>query len=232
MGIEITVKTPNNAELGYHELFQIFLTFPPGVTVEEKAKGPKIGTIINSWVSYADKQAGGRIMWQWNMEDILPFDRILDPEQGLVDSPVSPFFGGKAGDFSQPSIEVARMRKLLELSKTFTERNNADLVTPFGTVDGDDNSKVKISNTVTFWQLLERQGNAPETIEFTLADNSQVTLTPAQLDVIGAMLGVREQTLRSIRNARRIEVAEAETVEAVEAIRWDTMPVLTPVPTT
>ena len=219
MAIEKLIDAPNGAPIAYHQVNVLTVDYP--------AYGDALPTVfarVNSWKDYAAYQAKAPIGWQWYLDGVLGVAEFADPEQGLIDNLASPFVGGLIVDYSTPTVEASRLRKLVEISKLFNEKNNESLMTPYGLVDGDDASKIKVTQAVTLWQALDRLEQAPATIDFTMFDYSQVTVTPVQLDTIGAMLGSREQTLRGIRNTLRTEVAEATTVEEVLAIAWPLPP--------
>jgi hypothetical protein len=215
MAIEKLVSAPNGAPLAYHQVNKLTVDYP---VFGDAA--PKVYTQVLSWKDYNSYENKESIAWQWSLDGVLDVTQFAEPEEGLVDNPRSPFNGGVVVDYTNPTKESASLKKLLEISKLYNEKNDAPMSTPFGEIDGDDASKAKITQTVTFWQLLGRLGQAPETIQFTRKDNTQVEVTSQQLDVIGAMLGAREQELRAIRNSLREAVAQAQTVEEIQAIQW------------
>jgi hypothetical protein len=225
MAIEKLISAPNGAPVAYHQVFKLMVDFP---VFGDAA--PRTLVLVNSWKDYDSHGNKDPIQWQWALEDVLDAAQFMEPEESLIDNVKSPFDGGLVVDFSTPTVESAGLRKLVEIAKIYNEKNDAVLPTPFGAIDGDDKSKTKVTQTVTFWQLLERLNEAPATIDFTLANNTQVAVTPEQLDVMGALLGAREQSLRGIRNALRLAVAQAGSVEEVQAVVWPEPAVPAPAP--
>lgn len=215
MPIEKAMNAPNGAPVSYHQVSALTVEYPThgGSLLRTSAR-------VNSWRDFAAYEAKEAIAWQWNLDGVLTPAEFANAEQGLIDGLASPLVGGLLVDSVTPALPLARLRKLVEINQAFGTRNNAALVTPFGLVDGDDASKTKITQAVTLWQALARLDQAPATIEFTLHDDSQVTITPTQLDTIGALLGAREQTLRGVRNGLRTAVAAAANAEEVAAVAW------------
>lgn len=95
----------------------------------------------------------------------------------------------------------------------------APLVTSYGAFDASANSQKAITDAVLMLQTLASLGT-PSTIDFTLADNTTVTLTTEQMIQVGLQLGLRTQQIFSQGRARRDSILAATTISAVEGIVW------------
>lgn len=96
---------------------------------------------------------------------------------------------------------------------------NAPLSTPFGVFDSDPVSRTRITDAVLMLQTLTSLGQ-PANIDFTLANDSVVTLDAMQMVTVGLLLGQKVQTAFGISRLRREAIYSATTPEAVEAVTW------------
>lgn len=96
---------------------------------------------------------------------------------------------------------------------------NAPLDTPYGIFDADPNSRANIANSVLYLQTLEQQGT-PGTVDWTLADNTTITLNYQEMSDVGVLLGQRTNAAYDTSRALRTQIDAATTVEEVEAIHW------------
>ena len=98
---------------------------------------------------------------------------------------------------------------------------NAPLSTPYGEFDADSNSRANIANAVLYLQTLEQQGT-PGTIDWTLADNTTITLNYAEMSSVGLLLGQRTNAAYDTGRALRAQIDAATTIAEVDAIHWPT----------
>jgi hypothetical protein len=98
---------------------------------------------------------------------------------------------------------------------------NAPLTTPYGVFDADPSSRANISNAVLYLQTLEQQGT-PGTVDWTLADNSTITLNYQEMSQVGLLLGQRTNAAYDTARALRTQIYAATTIAEVEAIHWPT----------
>jgi hypothetical protein len=97
---------------------------------------------------------------------------------------------------------------------------DAPLSTPHGTFDSDASARTSITDAVLMLKSQEDLGQAG-TIDFTLADNSVVTLTTSQMVEVGLLLGQKIQQAYTTSRARRAAIEAATTPAEVDAISWD-----------
>lgn len=95
----------------------------------------------------------------------------------------------------------------------------APLTTPYGVFDADAPAQKAITDAVLMLQTLAAAGT-PTTIDFTLADNSTVTLTTQEMVNVGLLLGQRTQTVFALARAKRISIEAATTKAEVDAVTW------------
>lgn len=96
---------------------------------------------------------------------------------------------------------------------------DAPLVTPYGTFDSDAAGRTSITDAVLLANNLTAL-SLPVAIEFTLADNSVVTLDAAQIVEVGLLLGQKVQHAHPHSQALRAQIEAATTKEAVESVTW------------
>lgn len=108
-----------------------------------------------------------------------------------------------------------------EIKRSRDAAINAPLTTPYGVFDADPSSRANISNAVLYLQTLEQQGT-PGTVDWTLADNSTITLNYQEMSQVGLLLGQRTNAAYDTARALRTQIYAATTVAEVEAIHWPT----------
>ncbi len=96
---------------------------------------------------------------------------------------------------------------------------NTDLVTPYGVFDSDEGSRKAVTDAVLMLQTLASMGT-PTTIDFTLADNTVVTMSTPQMVEVGLLLGQKTQTAYSQARIKRENIDAATTKESVLLISW------------
>lgn len=96
---------------------------------------------------------------------------------------------------------------------------DAPLSTPFGDFDSDERAQKSITDAVLMLQSLESLGT-PGTIDFTLFDNSVVTLDTAQMVQVGLLLGQKVQAAYTLARALRLQIDAATTPAEVAAVVW------------
>lgn len=97
---------------------------------------------------------------------------------------------------------------------------DAPLVTAFGVFDSRAADRNNITDAVLMLQTLAALGT-PTTIDFTLADNSTVLLTTAQMVTVGLLLGQKVQSAHARARAKRLAIDAASTLIQLEGITWN-----------
>ena len=98
---------------------------------------------------------------------------------------------------------------------------DAPMATPYGVFDCDAKSRTNITDTVLLLQTLSAIGQ-PGTVEFTLANNSNVTLDLEKIITVGLLLGAKTQAAHGTARLLRSTINAATTVEDLETITWPT----------
>lgn len=96
---------------------------------------------------------------------------------------------------------------------------NAPLVTPHGTFDSDSRGRSNITDAVLMAQALTATGS-PVSIDFTLADNTVVTLNAEQMIEVGLYLGAKVQGAYAVSRTLRAAIDAATTSAEVQAVSW------------
>jgi hypothetical protein len=95
---------------------------------------------------------------------------------------------------------------------------DAPLVTPYGTFDSDAVGRSNIADSVLLAQSLAARG-LPSDIEFTLEDNTSVTLTAEQMTTVGLLLGAKVNAAHAQSRALR-PLIENATAATLDGITW------------
>lgn len=121
------------------------------------------------------------------------------------------------------TIEQIKLEKRAEINQAREAEFDAPLVTPHGTFDSDPKARTSITDAVLLAQTLQSLGT-PTTIDFTLYDNSTVTLDTAGMITVGLMLGQKIQAAHAKSRALKAQIEAATTKEQIDAIKWPTPP--------
>lgn len=87
------------------------------------------------------------------------------------------------------------------------------------TFDGDSESQRRIQGAAQLATLAQATGQ-PFSIDWTLADNTQATLTAAEMIGVGMALGQHVNGAHGIARTLRTQIDAATTPEELEAIQW------------
>lgn len=117
------------------------------------------------------------------------------------------------------TLQDYKDEKWSEIKRSRDAAINAPLTTPYGVFDADANSRANIANAVLYLQTLEQQGT-PGTIDWTLADNTTITLNYAEMSSVGLLLGHRTNAAYDTARALRTQIDAATTIAEVDAIHW------------
>lgn len=96
---------------------------------------------------------------------------------------------------------------------------SAPLSTPYGIFDCKPKDRTNITDAVLLLQTLASVGT-PTTIEFTLANNTTVTLTTAEMVTVGLLLGQKVQAAHAQARNLRAQIDAANSSTELEAIVW------------
>lgn len=129
-------------------------------------------------------------------------------------------FDFNAGTYSDPrTLQDFKDLKWREIKQARTAYLNSPLTTPYGVFDGDPTSQDNIKGAI---QLSDKllAFSQPSDITFTLADNSRVTLTNAELNTVGFVLGARTNAAHEASSILRTQIDESTTREELDLIVW------------
>jgi hypothetical protein len=117
------------------------------------------------------------------------------------------------------TIEQVRLDQWEVIKASRSVTLTSPLITPYGTFDADPASQKNITDAIALMQVLEATGS-PQTVEFTLADNTVVMLTTQQMIEVGVLLGTRTQGIYSTSRALREQLEYATTIQEVQSVVW------------
>ena len=113
-------------------------------------------------------------------------------------------------------LDIARQHKWVAIKTERATRCEEPLTVGTRTFDATAYSQTQINGAVTLAML------APDTwtLNWTLADNSVVTLTKAEVIELGLALGQRTNEVFEAARLLRVQVEAATTTEELNAISW------------
>lgn len=121
------------------------------------------------------------------------------------------------GQTYAPPLDVAKLAKWEAVKAIRNTKENGEAPTPFGPVQCDDTSKIKVSGLVTM-AFIAKSNAQPFSGGFTLADNSVVTLNADQAIGMGIATGRYVSALHERARELRVAIEAAQTIAALDAI--------------
>lgn len=117
------------------------------------------------------------------------------------------------------SLADIKTTQWAEIKQSRESTINAPLATPYGTFDAHAKARASITDAVLLLQTLSAQGT-PQTLDWTLADNTVVTLTTAQMVAVGVLLGQQVQAAYAQARSLRLQIDTATTEQEVALVVW------------
>lgn len=117
------------------------------------------------------------------------------------------------------SFEQLKEAKWEEMKERRLAALLAPLETPFGVFDADARGAMNIKDTISLQAALVGMG-MPSEVSFTLADNTEVTLTQQQMLTVGILLGARTQEIYSKGRALRLRIDATTSPGELNEILW------------
>ena len=119
----------------------------------------------------------------------------------------------------QRDVEKAKDDKWKEIKKIRSDKLEEPFDTPYGKFDGDNKAQKNITDAILMLRSLVSAGQ-PATINFTLYDNSVVTLSSDDMTTVGLYLGYRTQAVYDRARDLRDQITACTSVSEVNAIEW------------
>lgn len=119
--------------------------------------------------------------------------------------------------FEPRSFAELKAAKWVEVKAARTSEIDAPLVTPYGNFDSNPSGRSNIADIVL---MLNNMPTPPASIDFTLADNTTATLTPAQMVAVGLLLGQKVQGAYATARTLRAQIEAASSAGQLAAIKW------------
>ena len=117
------------------------------------------------------------------------------------------------------SLATIKDAKWGDIKAAREEYIDAPLVTPYGTFDCKVKDRTNITDAVLLLQTLAAVGT-PTNIDFTLSDNSTVSLTTTEMVTVGLLLGQKVQAAHTQARTLRAQIDAANSSTELEAIVW------------
>ncbi|UDF33743.1 UNVERIFIED_ORG: DUF4376 domain-containing protein [Shinella sp. XGS7] len=209
------IKTPAGAELGYHLVMR----------VEADMRGIHGVAMVTlaSWPTESDCVASGELSPVSVSHPAVPLQGVLGAssllagiEAALIDAPDSPLQGGtvvpEAG-----GLEAARVRQWAMIKQTREILSRKPIVVDGLTFQANAASVDEITREVQWLQIA-----GSTTTEWTLANDTRLQVTRAQLEAVIVAVGQRGQHLHQVSAELRAQLDAAASTEAVLAVVWPT----------
>lgn len=119
------------------------------------------------------------------------------------------------------TLEELKAAKWSEIKRARSQAIDAEVETPYGVFDGNKISRDNITDTAVGLALAVAAG-ASDLVTWTLADNSTVDITLAQLQHVGLLMLAKVQTAHDTSRTLREAVELATDAEALALIQWPT----------
>lgn len=134
----------------------------------------------------------------------------------------SPFhvFNFSNGSYYDPrTLQDFKDAKWESIKQARTSYLYSPLTTDYGTFTGDEEDQNNLKGAIQLSDKLEAFSQ-PSDITFTLLDNTRVTLTNLQLNMIGFALGAKTNAAHALSSSLRTQIDDAESVEQLDEIVW------------
>ncbi|RZA26856.1 MAG: DUF4376 domain-containing protein [Proteobacteria bacterium] len=214
MPIEISVRNPSGVTLRFHRATRVTIDLLTGMAQVIVA-------------SHADQEAYNTnpmlVAWTWPLDfiatEFLADGASLDAiEEKLITWEGSPFQGGNQVVDSIETLDVARRRAWAAVKAARAAAEGGVFAFDENIYDADT---LRISGAVQL-AVLAKANDLPYSETWTLADNSTRALDADQVIALGIALGQYVSSVYSTGRALRAQIEAAETIEALNAIRWPT----------
>lgn len=122
----------------------------------------------------------------------------------------------------QVDLAAAREARWDAMKQARQDAIDSPLVTPYGTFDCDERARDNIAKTAQGIQTFAGSLAPTElpTVEFTLLDNTVVTLSAQDMIRVAKLLFEKVQTAYARARQLRQDIEDAQTPQALEAIGW------------
>lgn len=204
------IKAANGIPVDYHKPVKLEVDF-------------RAGTAFVAVQSHADEDAalsGLPVAWGWNIpisaSVLSQGDDILGAIEVALVGAGMPFEGGTVIVDQSDTLQGARERAwgAIKAARAIAEEGN--FIFDGGSYQAD---KVRINGAVQLAVIAKSNGTAySET--WTLTDNTTRQLDADQVIALGLALGVHVSGVYAKGRALRVAINQADSIEAVNAIRW------------
>jgi hypothetical protein len=116
-----------------------------------------------------------------------------------------------------PILADYQAQKRAAVNNLKNQKQNGEAPTPFGAVDNDDSSKIKINGAVTMAMLAVQQ-SAAFSVDWTMADNSVVTLDAPSMMLMGEAAGQYVAAIHERARVLKEQIEAATTMAELDAI--------------
>lgn len=201
--------TPNGVAVGVHMLKRIEINAPFDTAQLS----------VHSYASEAAYLAGSGLAWNTPLQmPLLQLQGELGSiaERWLSTDAASPFAGGSIVADRSGTLDTARTRAWARIKRARALAEAADFVCCGATYQADKDRIVGAAQLA----LLAQAAGQPYSIDWTLSDNTYLTLDAAGMIAVGAALGEHVAGAFAIGRKLREQIAAATSFEALDAIVW------------
>lgn len=214
MPIIQNLTTPNGTTVSYHRITQ--------VQIDYESDFAKL--TIRSYVN--EEAATNNLPHAWTDDYLIPTASIEggitlreDVEQAVIRISTLPFYGGSIATDQSGTLEAAKDRAWTSIKAARAAAEEGNFTYDGGLYQAD---KVRINGAVQL-AVLAKSSGAPFSETWTLVDNTTRTLSADQVIQLGIALGQYVSELYAKGRALRQQINEAGTVDAVQAINWNSV---------
>lgn len=206
--------TPNGATPMFHVVRNLEVTFASNSAIIN----------IGSYASQELYNIGSSPVWNTPLS--IPITNIEQPillsiESWLTQSQDSPLYGGTIVSDNSLTLEVIKDRKWSEIKTNRLSKEYSGFIYNGSKFDSDEASTRRIVGATTLASLAKTSGQ-PFSIDWTLADNTVITLDADSMVAVGEALGQYVSSIHAISRNLRDQIENATTEEEVALIHWPT----------
>lgn len=203
-------KAANGVPVAYHKVVKLEVDFRSDTSV----------VFVQSHADEAAAIEGLPVAWGWNIP-IQPSvlsqgDDVLSAIESALTGVGVPFEGGTQVADQMNTLQGARDRAWAAVKAARAAAELGSFMYDGASYQAD---KVRINGAYQLAKEAKASG-AAFSDTWTLTDNTTRTLDADQVIALGVALWEHASTLHAISRTLREQINQAETIEAVEAIRW------------
>lgn len=209
MALHKEITLPNGAVGRYHQIVKI-------------ESGPNMSHLevrVGSWPSYDWFLQDKPPVWSHYIE--VPIGNLYTAVEDVV-KVTDPFTGSSTSlDLTSMDLLKLKDKKWFELKIIRDQKEFGGFVWNTHTFDSDSQAQSRIQGAVQL-AMIAASNNTSFSIDWTLQDNSVITLSGSDMIAVGLALAQHVEGVHAIGRDLRAQIEACTTTQALDAINWPT----------